>query len=111
MKVYQIPVGPMQNFSYIVEDESTHEAIVIDPSWDLEKLTEIINESIKNIVSVDVPSGLNPDTGEANKRCVNANMTVTFHRMKVGMQKRTDVCGEIFVEKIGIPTEAEIGVL
>ena len=44
MKVYQIPVGPMQNFSYIVEDESTHEAIVIDPSWDLEKLTEIIND-------------------------------------------------------------------
>jgi len=42
MKVYQVSVGPMQNFSYIVEDESTHEAIVIDPSWDLEKLTEII---------------------------------------------------------------------
>ena len=48
MKVYQIPVGPMQNFSYIVEDESTHEAIVIDPSWDLEKLTEIINEQNLN---------------------------------------------------------------
>ena len=44
MKVYQISVGPMQNFSYIVEDESTHEAIVIDPSWDLEKITRIINE-------------------------------------------------------------------
>jgi len=27
------------------------------------------------------------------------------------MQKRTDVCGEIFVEKIGIPPEAETGVL
>jgi NAD(P)H-hydrate epimerase len=63
------------------------------------------------VVAVDVPSGLNPDTGEANKICVNANMTVTFHRMKVGMQKRKDVCGEIFVEKIGIPPEAEIGVL
>ncbi len=48
MKVYQIPVGPMQNFSYIVEDESTHEAIVIDPSWDLEKLTEIISEQNLN---------------------------------------------------------------
>ena len=70
-----------------------------------------INESIKNIVSVDVPSGLNPDTGEANKICVNAKMTVTFHRMKVGMPKRKDVCGEIFVEKIGIPPEAEICVL
>ena len=73
---------------------------------------EFINGKVwGGVVSVDVPSGLNPDTGEANKRCVNANMTVTFHRMKVGMQKRTDVCGEIFVEKIGIPPEAEIGVL
>jgi len=62
-------------------------------------------------VSVDVPSGLNPDTGETNQACVKADMTVTFHRMKVGMPKRTDVCGEIYVEKIGIPPEAEIGVL
>jgi len=72
---------------------------------------EFINEKVNNVVAVDVPSGLNPDTGEANKRCVNANMTVTFHRMKVGMPKRKDVCGEIFVEKIGIPSEAEIDVL
>ena len=73
---------------------------------------EFINGKICHVVAVDVPSGLNPDTGEANKRCVNANMTVTFHRMKVGMPKAKDyVCGEIFVEKIGIPPEAEIGVL
>ena len=72
---------------------------------------EFINEKGYHVVAVDVPSGLNPDTGEANQVCVSANITVTFHRMKVGMQKRTDVCGEIFVEKIGIPLEAEIGVL
>jgi NAD(P)H-hydrate epimerase len=70
-----------------------------------------INESNANTIAVDVPSGLNPDTGEINKKCVDANMTVTFHRMKVGMPKAKDVCGEIFVEKIGIPPEAEIGVL
>ena len=73
---------------------------------------EFINRRVwGGVVAVDVPSGLNPDTGETNKLCVNANMTVTFHRMKVGMPKRKDVCGEIFVEKIGIPPEAEIGVL
>ena len=71
-----------------------------------------INKSNKlGVAAIDVPSGLNPDTGETNQVCVRANITVTFHRMKVGMQKRTDVCGEIFVEKIGIPLEAEIGVL
>ena len=71
---------------------------------------EFINgKEWREVVAVDVPSGLNPDTGETNQVCVNANMTVTFHRMKVGMPKRKDVCGEIFVEKIVIPPEAEIG--
>ena len=70
------------------------------------------NKSHKlGVVAVDIPSGLNPDTGETNQVCVNANITVTFHRMKVGMPKRKDMCGEIFVEKIGIPPEAEIDVL
>ena len=61
--------------------------------------------------AVDVPSGLDPQTGETSNICTKCDMTVTFHRMKVGMQKRKDVCGEIFVEKIGIPPEAEHGVL
>ena len=70
-----------------------------------------INKSNAFKLAVDVPSGVDPDTGDKNSPHVIANITVTFHRMKVGMQKRTDVCGEIFVEKIGIPPEAEIGVL
>ena len=70
-----------------------------------------INKSNAFKLSVDIPSGVDPDTGNKNLPHVNADMTVTFHRMKVGMPKRTDVCGEIFVEKIGIPPEAEIGVL
>jgi len=70
-----------------------------------------INKSNAFKLSVDVPSGVDPDTGNKNSPHVTADMTVTFHRMKVGMPKRKDVCGEIFVEKIGIPPEAEIGVL
>ena len=62
-------------------------------------------------LSVDVPSGVDPDTGNKNSPHVIADITVTFHRMKVGMPKAKDACGEIFVEKIGIPLEAEIDVL
>jgi len=54
MKVHQIQVGNMQNFSYIVEDEDTCEAIIIDPSWDLIELEMIIkknNLKIKYIVN------------------------------------------------------------
>ena len=70
-----------------------------------------INKSNAFKLAVDVPSGVDPDTGNKNSPHVTADITVTFHRMKVGMPKRKDVCGEIFVEKIGIPPEAEIDVL
>ena len=70
-----------------------------------------INKSNAFKLSVDIPSGVDPDTGNKNLPHVNADMTVTFHRMKVGMPKRTDVCGEIYVEKIGIPPDAEVGVV
>ena len=70
-----------------------------------------INDSNAFKLAVDVSSGVDPDTGEKNSPHVIANITVTFHRMKVGMPEAKDVCGEIFVEKIGIPPEAEIGVL
>ena len=70
-----------------------------------------INDSNAFKLAVDVPSGVDPDTGNKNSPHVVADITVTFHRMKVGMPKAKDVCGEIFVEKIGIPPEAEIGIL
>jgi len=70
-----------------------------------------INNSSTYKFAVDVPSGLDPDTGNTANIVVKANLTVTFHKMKKGMPKRNDLCGEIIVEKIGIPPEAEEGVL
>ena len=54
MKVHQIQVGGMQNFSYILEDEETEEAIIIDPSWDLKNIEQAIKRNdlkIKYIVN------------------------------------------------------------
>lgn len=72
---------------------------------------DLINKSKTFKLALDVPSGLDPDTGNASDKCVNADVTITFHKMKVGMPKRKDVCGTILVEKIGIPPEAEASVL
>ena len=54
MKVHQIQVGNMQNFTYVVEDEDTNEGIIIDPSWDLDQIEQIIkrnNLKIKYIIN------------------------------------------------------------
>ena len=61
--------------------------------------------------AVDVPSGLDPQTGETSNIYTKCDMTVTFHKMKQGIPKRKDLTGELFVEKIGIPPEAEEGIL
>jgi len=72
---------------------------------------DLINKSKAFKLALDVPSGLDPDTGNASDKCVKADVTITFHKMKVGMPKRKDMCGTIMVEKIGIPPEAEASVL
>jgi len=45
MKIAQIPVGSMLNFSYIVYDEKNSIGAVIDPSWDLEKLLVFLEKN------------------------------------------------------------------
>ena len=54
MKVHQIQVGNMQNFTYVVEDEDTCEAIIIDPSWDLIEIELVLKKNdlkVKYIVN------------------------------------------------------------
>ncbi|MGI0081876.1 MAG: NAD(P)H-hydrate epimerase [Nitrosopumilaceae archaeon] len=72
---------------------------------------ELITKSKAFKLALDVPSGLDPDTGTISDKCIKADVTITFHKMKVGMPKRTGMCGTILVQKIGIPPEAEAGVL
>lgn len=72
---------------------------------------DLINKSQAFKLAVDVPSGLDPDSGSVIDKCVKASVTITYHKMKIGMSKRMDMCGKIIVEKIGIPPEAEVGVL
>jgi glyoxylase-like metal-dependent hydrolase (beta-lactamase superfamily II) len=35
----------MQNFTYVREDDQTAEAVIIDPSWDLDLVLEVVNRN------------------------------------------------------------------
>ena len=67
------------------------------------KAIEIINNSYKPVLAVDIPSGLNGDTGEPMGIAVKARWAVTFHRMKKGLADTEEYTGEVIVEDIGIP--------
>lgn len=64
---------------------------------------EAMNSLATHIVSVDIPSGLDCDTGEPLGACIRATKTVTFHRMKKGLDSSPQYGGDITVTYIGIP--------
>ena len=65
------------------------------------------------VVAIDIPSGLNADTGEFSTRCVRADGTVTFTAPKTGMFRGAaeSVVGDLVCRKIGSPAKLvnEIG--
>lgn len=67
----------------------------------------MINASKAFKLAVDVPSGLDPLTGDVCGGAVKADATVTFHCAKKGLFAREDLVGELIVANIGIPPEAD----
>jgi len=72
------------------------------------RAVKVINGSGGYKVAVDVPTGIDSDTGEVFGEAVRANLTVTLHTMKTGLSRAKEFCGEIKVADIGIPPEAAI---
>jgi hydroxyethylthiazole kinase-like uncharacterized protein yjeF len=73
-----------------------------------------LNRSGLRVVSVDVPSGLDSDSGRAEGPCVDAALTVTLGLPKAGLLIRDGPAhaGEVWVADIGVPLEAyaELGI-
>lgn len=66
---------------------------------------EVINRLGRPVVAIDIPSGLDSDTGEVHGACVRADATVTMALPKVGLLKpaAADFVGRIEVADIGFP--------
>jgi NAD(P)H-hydrate epimerase len=72
------------------------------------RAVQCMNESVGFKVAVDVPTGIDSDTGDVLGDAVRANLTVTFHATKPGFRNAREFCGEVSVVDIGIPPEASI---
>ena len=59
-----------------------------------------INSSKAHKVAVDIPTGIDPDSGDVADKCVNADLIVTFHDMKKGLEKYKE---QTAVVDIGLP--------
>lgn len=69
---------------------------------------DVINSSKGFKIAIDVPSGLDPLTGNVHDKSVKADVTVTLHKMKSGLINRKKITGNVIIAPIGMPPEAEI---
>ncbi|MBI2558878.1 NAD(P)H-hydrate epimerase [Candidatus Woesearchaeota archaeon] len=100
-----------EKVQFLMEDEVDFDAydIIIDAvlgigiqgrlNREISAIIDDINNSKAYKISVDIPTGLNPDTGDVPDKCVNADLIVTFHDMKKGLEKFQD---KVVVADIGL---------
>ncbi len=71
------------------------------------ELIKIINQNNRPIISVDLPSGLEADTGKVYGECIKADYTITFGLPKIGLflEPGCRFSGNIEVVDISIPAK------
>ena len=67
---------------------------------EISAIIDDVNRSKAFKVSVDIPTGIDPDTGEIVDKCIDADLVVTFHYMKKGLEKLQE---KTIVADIGLP--------
>jgi len=67
------------------------------------RIIQLINDSQKPVLAVDVPSGLDAANGNVLGVCIKATKTVTFARPKTGFIGNEKYTGETITADISIP--------
>jgi hydroxyethylthiazole kinase-like uncharacterized protein yjeF len=103
----------------MLESDLAHAEVVVDalfgtgfegiPRGVVRNVIELINESPAAHVAVDIPSGVNASTGEAEV-AVEADLTVTMALPKVGqlLFPGKALTGDLIVHDIGVPPEVVV---
>lgn len=93
---------------YVIVDGLLGTGIKGNLQTNIKRAIEIINESKGVVISVDVPSGMDPLTGEISDLAVVPDYTISFHKIKTGVRDADEeLVGGLVTADIGIPFEAE----
>lgn len=114
----RVSIVPIRDSSEVMDISIEQFEVVVDamlgtgahgaPREPVRSAIELINSCHGFVVAVDIPSGLDPDTGRADV-AVRADMTLTLHAPKRGFLNpdAERYTGEVVVVPIGIPPRME----
>jgi hydroxyethylthiazole kinase-like uncharacterized protein yjeF len=104
----QVSAEPDFNGAQVVVDAIFGTGLSRPPEGRFAQWIEAINASRKEVISVDLPSGLDADSGAAYAPTVKAKTTITLGLPKPGLLLADGprVAGKVWVADIGVPFEA-----
>lgn len=118
LDILGIPVLTMTEHSSHIKNYSEHADIIVDAIYGIgfrgtlpepaAQCGQFINSSIAAVVALDLPSGIEADTGHVAPHAVKADFTVAFDALKPLhiFPHSAEYCGHIEALSIGIPPEA-----
>lgn len=111
-----IPITHIGELTPLGEYDAIVDAIVGSglegaPTGGVARLVEVANEMGPPVVSLDIPSGLDPDAGTAAGAVVRATATLALGLPAVGLLRGEGplVAGELYVGDVGVPPQVYRG--
>jgi NAD(P)H-hydrate epimerase len=99
----EVPIVPEPVAADLIVDALIGYSLRGDPRGSAADLIRWANESVAQVCSLDVPSGLDATTGDVGDPCVRATATLTLALPKTGLAAAPDVVGELYLADISIP--------
>jgi hydroxyethylthiazole kinase-like uncharacterized protein yjeF len=105
-EIYDSSIIPEINADIVV-DALLGIGVKGSPRPPISQLVHKINQLKAFRVAVDVPTGIDSDSGEVLGEAIKADLTITFHKAKPGLLKAKEVVGELTIADIGLPAQLE----
>ena len=105
----QIKVGPMQNFSYIIGDENTKEAVIVDAGWDIDKLIAVCYKEKLKINKIILTHSHYDHTQKADELASKINSDVYFHEDDFNEIKKLIQNPSIKIHRLKDDDEVKVG--
>lgn len=112
----QVQLTAFEDFDFEHEKDHAHPVVVDallgtgldrEVTGDYRSAIDFINTAHRPVLAVDIPSGLNADTGACLGVAVQANVTVSFIGLKQGLltNQAGDYVGELIYHDLNVPDQ------
>ena len=109
MLLNQVRVGPMQNFSYIIGDEKSKEAAVVDAGWEAGELISIAGNEKLKIKKIILTHSHYDHAQKADELASKTNADIYFHENDSNEIRRVIKNPDIAIHKLKNNDEIKVG--